>query len=480
MQQKTRLQDVLPLSPLQQGLLFHAGYDSQAQDLYTMQLVFDIEGVVDRAALRAAAAAVLHRHPNLRAGFRYRKNGDPVQLIPREVPTPWTETDLSDLPEEARKAEADRLVAEDHARRFDPARPPLMRFTLITLGPEHHRFVFTSHHILIDGWSRAVLVGELFELYGTHGDASALPRVTPYKEYLSWLGRQHRGTAEAAWQKALDGVDEPTLLAPLDPLRTPLPPERLRLRLTESESAALFAWARSRGLTVNAVVQAAWALVLGQHTGRDDVVFGGTVSGRPPEIPGVESMVGLFINTLPVRVRIDPLEPLGALVDRIQLQQAELMDHQYLGLTDVQAQTSVTGELFDTLLVFENYPVDTESLRASAGGLGIVDASSDEGTHYPVTLMVTSGATLDLELCYRFDLFDQPRVEALGRSLLALLSDVPAGAETPVGRLALTQDQDARRVLESWNDTARDVAGSPLPVLFEEQVARTPDAVAVV
>ncbi|UYQ64836.1 non-ribosomal peptide synthetase [Streptomyces peucetius] len=479
---KPRLEGILPLSPLQQGLLFHAQYDTAGPDVYTMQFVLDIEGGLDTGALHAACAGVLRRHPGLRAAFRYRKNGEPVQLIPSELAPDWTVHDLSALPPADRAEEAERLVDEDRARRFDPARPPLIRFTLIGLGDGRHRFLLTAHHILLDGWSRALLLGELFELYGRFSrgaDESSLPPVTPYRDYLAWVAAQDRTAAEKAWQQVLDGVEEPTLLAAPDPSREPVAPARARVELPQEPTAALTRWARERGVTVNTVVQAAWAMVLGQLTGRQDVVFGGTVSGRPPQLPGVESMVGLFINTLPVRVALDPAETLGALLDRLQDQQAGLMDHQYLGLADIQRLTPVAGELFDTLLVFENYPVDTDGLRRAAGGLGVVDGRSHEGTHYPLGLMVHAGTTLAVELSYRPDVFEPAAATAIGESLLRLLAGFQAVEDSPVGRLDLLTAGERALVLDRWIDTAHPAAPETLPALFRRTADRHADAVAV-
>ncbi|MGW7357566.1 amino acid adenylation domain-containing protein [Streptomyces sp. NPDC054802] len=479
---KPRLEGILPLSPLQQGLLFHAQYDTAGPDVYTMQFVLDIEGGLDAGALHAACAGVLRRHSGLRAAFRYRKNGEPVQLIPSEAAPDWTVHDLSGLPAADRAGAAERLAGEDRARRFDLGRPPLIRFTLIGLGDGRHQFVLTAHHILIDGWSRALLLGELFELYGHFSrgaDESALPPVTPYRDYLAWVAAQDRTAAEKSWQQVLDGVEEPTLLAAPDPSREPVAPARARVELPQAQTAALTRWARERGVTVNTVVQAAWAMVLGQLTGRQDVVFGGTVSGRPPQLPGVESMVGLFINTLPVRVALDPAETLGALLDRLQDQQAGLMDHQYLGLADIQRLTPVSGELFDSLLVFENYPVDTDGLRRAAGGLGVVDGRSHEGTHYPLGLMVHAGSTLAVELSYRPDVFEQAAATAVGESLLRLLAGFEAAENTPVGRLDLLTAGERALVLDRWIDTAHPAAPETLPALFRRTADRHADAVAV-
>ncbi|WP_229834825.1 non-ribosomal peptide synthetase [Streptomyces xantholiticus] len=473
-----RIADVLPLSPLQQGLFFHAVYDEQAEDVYTVQLSFDIEGTVDREALRAGVRTLLARHANLRAAFRHEGLDAPAQIIPADVELPWTETDLSGLAEQERAEAVERLTAEDRVRRFDLAAPPLMRFTLLTTAPDRHRLLVSHHHLLLDGWSMPVFLGELFSLYGKQGDGASLPQVTPYRDYLAWVAGQDRTAAEAAWRQALDGLDEPTLLAAPDPSRPAVLPVRTRLELPEERTAALARWARARGVTVNTVVQAVWAMVVGQLTGRADVVFGGTVSGRPPQVPGIESMVGLFINTLPVRVTLDPAETLGTLLERLQEQQAGLMDHQHLPLADVQ-RTAGHGELFDSLVIFENYPLDADDLRRSAGGLGIVGGDNHESTHYPLSLTVSLGRSLGLDLAHRPDLLDQSRVDALAACLLRLLGEAADHAEQPVGRLRLLAPEHERQVLGEWAGTVETEAAPALLDLFAERVAATPDALAV-
>ncbi|MGW3210312.1 non-ribosomal peptide synthase/polyketide synthase, partial [Streptomyces sp. NPDC001135] len=475
-----RLHDLLPLSPLQQGLFFHAVYDEQGEDVYTVQLALDIEGSVDRAALRGALRTLLDRHPNLRAGFRHEGADTPLQIVPERVEVPWEEIDLSGLAETERDEALRRWTAEDRTRRFDPARPPLLRFTLVRTGEDRHRLLVSHHHLLLDGWSMPVLLGELFTLYGTGGDGSSLGRVTPYRDYLAWVAGQDRTAAEEAWRQVLDGLDEPTLLAPPDPSRAPVAAVRTRVELPETETAALARWARERGVTVNTVVQAVWAMAIGQLTGRDDVVFGATVSGRPPQVPGVESMVGLFINTLPVRVRVDAGEPFGALLDRLQTQQAGLMDHQFLPLADIQRGTGLS-ELFDTLVVFENYPLDADGLRSQAGGLGIVGGDNHESTHYPLSLTVALGRSLGLDLAHRPDLIDQERVDALAACLLRLLGEVAGQADTPVGRMRLLAADDERRVLETWGGEVLAGNGTePLLARFARRVAATPGAPAVI
>lgn len=214
-----QLEDVLPLTPLQAGMYFHALYDSHAVDVYTAQFVFDLEGPVDVPTLRAAVAGLLRRHANLRVGFLHEDLDEPVQAVAAEVPVPLEELDLTGAGEVPDRLTA--FLAADRTRRFDLATPPLMRFTLVRTAPDRHRLVMTSHHILFDGWSLPLLVRELFELYAAGGDDSALPRVTPYRAYLVWLSQQDRAAALDTWSAALAGIEAPTLLAERTAPRAP-------------------------------------------------------------------------------------------------------------------------------------------------------------------------------------------------------------------------------------------------------------------
>ncbi|WP_052707349.1 non-ribosomal peptide synthetase [Streptomyces rubellomurinus] len=476
------LADVLPLAPLQEGLLFHSLYDDSGPDVYNVQLLFDLEGELDAEALRASARALLARHASLRAGFVQEGLEQPVQVVLREVPLEWHDHDLTALPRERHAREVERLVAEDRERRFDLARPPLVRFTLIRTGERSHRLVLTNHHILLDGWSVPLLVQELFALYARRGDGSGLPPVPPYRDYLEWLSGQDRGEAERAWTVALEDVTEPTRIAPYVPGRTAVLPERVTVDLTEELTAALGALARRLGVTVNTVLQGAWALLLGRLTGRDDVVFGTTAAGRPPELADVERMVGLFINTLPVRVAVDPAEPLQDLLVRLQGDQADLLGHQHLSLTDIQRLTG-GGELFDTLVVFENYPLDPSVLDLPGTGLTVVGAEGRDATHYALSLIAVPGARLNLRFNYRPDVLTPARTEELAERLVRLLETAVATPELPVGRLETVAPDELDRLLVEWGGADRKAVAAPratLAELFEAAVGRDGDRVAVV
>ncbi|WP_329341309.1 amino acid adenylation domain-containing protein [Streptomyces sp. NBC_01352] len=481
---RSALEDILPLSPLQEGLLFHNVFDEKALDIYTVQMVLDLEGALDAKALRTAAAALLARHANLRTALRHEGLSRPVQIVLKDVPLAWQEVDLSGLPQDEREREARRVLDADRARRFDLAEPPLVRFILLRYGPDRHRFVLTNHHVLWDGWSRPVLLRELLALYLNGGDVSQLPRVRPYRDYLGWLAGRDRSAGERAWQEALAGLQEPFRVASAASGRVPVVPGQVEMALTPLETARLTERARELGVTLNTVAQAAWAIVLSRLVGRTDVVFGVTVSGRPPELDGVENMVGLFINTLPLRLRLDPAEPLAELLDRLQTEQARLLDHQYLGLTRIQELAGV-GELFDSALVFENYPLDPASAPAAQAsaprhGVRVTGVETQDGMHYPLGLIVKPGSRLRFRVDFRPDVFTEEAATAVGERLRRVLTAVLDDPRSPVGTLDVLSADERRRVLEEWNDTAREVREADVVTLFQEQAARTPDAEAVV
>ncbi|MFJ3899012.1 non-ribosomal peptide synthase/polyketide synthase [Streptomyces sp. NPDC090083] len=466
--------EVLPVSPLQAGLLFHAALDSgdDGPDVYTVQVSYDLEGPLDADRLRTAAQSVLDAHENLRSGFRHLSSGRPVAVVPRTAVLPWRQLDLTDGPEEA---EWERLLVQER-RRFDAERPPLLRLLLARTGPDRHRLVLSHQHLLLDGWSLPLLTAELWARY--EGRTPAAP--APYRAHLRLLAAQDPAVSTAAWAEALGGLAEPTRLAPVDPDRAAVVPATHTVELDPDRTAELEAFARRQGVTVNTLVQAAWGVLLGRLTGRDDVVFGATVAGRSPELPGAEAMIGLFINTVPVRVRVRPQESAAALLTRLQDEQSRLIDHQHLGLADIQRTTGL-GELFDTLVVFESYPVADDD--EAGDGPRVTVRDHEDSTHYPFAWAVEPAERLRLTAEFRPDLFRPAVVRRITDSLTALLTGMAAEPDRPVGRLDLLAPAERHTVLETWNDTALPAPTAErlgtVPELFVAQVAADPGAVAV-
>ncbi|MFF3935180.1 amino acid adenylation domain-containing protein [Streptomyces phaeofaciens] len=471
------VEELLPLTPLQQGFFFHALTGGTGGDTYVVQQVLDLSGPVDGPTLRRAAQRLLDRHAPLRAGFRRRSDGTPVQIITRDAVLPWREIDLTAQDATVRETLGAAVAEDERAAGFDLAAPPLLRCALVRLGARRSRLVLTFHHIVADGWSLPVLHRELMAYYGT--DTPPLADVTPYRAFLRRLAEQDRDAARTTWRTALAGLESPTRLVTTPAVEGPVRPAHVRVELPERTTALLTDRAREQGVTLGTVVQAAWGLLVSALTGRDDVVFGTTVSGRDGEVDGIASMVGLFINTLPTRLRRAPRETFGDLLTRLQDEQARLLDHQHLGLAEIQRLTGHAGqgELFDTLVVFENYPAE-DGLRDASGTVRITADAFNDAVHYPLALVVKPGRRLDLRLKHHAERLDADHVRTLGDRLARVLEAIAEDPARPVASLDLLTADEALRAHPRGED--REVAGTTLAEAFADQVRRTPHATAVV
>ncbi|KAA8889619.1 amino acid adenylation domain-containing protein [Nocardia colli] len=471
------LVDVWPLTPMQSGLLFHQALAEPGFDAYHMQVVFGLAGQVDPERMRAAGQGLLDRYPNLRVGFAAAAHGKSVQVVVANVELPWRVVDLRHLDQAARDAASARLFVEDQRAHFDMTVPPLLRLTLVVLNDRQAELVLTAHHVLLDGWSLPLLIRELLRLYSS----AELPPAPAYRRFLKWLGEQDAEAGVRAWRQELDGVHEPTLLA--DSVRGGDGIEgvaRVEVPLTAETGAALGRRAGELGITVNTVVQAAWGILLAAMTGRHDVIVGATVSGRPPAIADVDSMVGLFINTVPVRVRFGPRDSLADLLTDLQARQSALLDYHHVGLSDIHQAVGV-NVLFDTLIAFESYPVDRTGIAAATdtSGIAISDLRPTSSTHYPLTVIAGAAPSLTLYFDYRTDEFGRSAVESMAERLVRILGQVVADPDVPVASIDILGAEERELVLRRWNDTGSDIPDVTVVGLFEAQVAQTPDAVAL-
>ncbi|TPQ17472.1 non-ribosomal peptide synthetase [Streptomyces sporangiiformans] len=511
------LSDIWPLTSLQSGILFESTLSDTGYDAYQMQTVFHLSGEVDPARMRAAGQALLDRYANLRVAFVPDADDNLVQLVLDGVELPWREVDLGTVPDARRDEAFRRFLAEDYATHFDRTTPPLLRLTLVRFGPARYELVLTTHHVLIDGWSEPILTQDLLRLYASDGDASGLPAVREFRDFLAWLNRQDRAGTARVWADELAGVDEPTLLAPAGATRAEVPgsgdvapgdtgsgdigsgdiwsgdtgagdagsrevlAREIGLTLTEEESGRLFRRASELGVTVNTLVQGVWAVLLSGLTGREDVVFGATVSGRPASLPGVESMVGLFINTLPVRVRCAPGDTVADLLTGLQGRQSVLLDHHHLGLADIHQETGLDA-LFDTLVAFQSYPMDHVGIAeaSAAAGIEVTGVDAEGAANYPLALIVETDPSVRLSLQYHRDVFTQDAVDDIAVRLHEVLHQFLADPARRVGTVDVLLP-DERQLITAGQPGA-DVASAEqtLPALVERRATSTPDAVAVV
>ncbi|OBI53810.1 condensation domain-containing protein, partial [Mycobacterium sp. E796] len=444
-----RIADVLPLTPLQQGLLFHASTAQGGDDVYAVQLDVTLSGRLDQHRLRDAVHTVVARHPNLAARFSARFD-QPVQIIPADPVVPWRYIDLSggdaDVDEQIQE-----VCAAERAAVYDLADQPALRVALIRTGQDRHRFVLTNHHIVLDGWSLPILLGELFASY--YGQR--LPAAGSYRRFVSWLADRDVDGARAVWREIFDGFATPTLVGPPDWFglgRRGV----ASFRVPEETTRALGELARTRHTTVSTALQAAWAQLLMWLTGQRDVAFGAVVSGRPAEVPGADSMVGLFINTVPVRATITGETTTTDLLDQLQGEHNRTLDHQHLALSEVHRVTG-HARLFDTVFVYENYPADPGAL-AGTDGLAITDIANRDYYHYPLTVQALPGRELELHVQFRADVFEPADIEALIERFQETLVAMTTGPTRPLSSIEVRDDGKRARLDRSSHHEAPTVS----------------------
>ncbi|WP_262418133.1 non-ribosomal peptide synthetase [Streptomyces sp. SP2-10] len=477
------VEDVHPLTPMQSGMLFHSLLDPGGRT-YVNQVQLVLSGVTDPHALATAWQHTADANPVLRTHLVWQETPEPLQVVRHRATVPVTHHDWSGRPADDGARDLDRLLAEDREAGIDLGTAPLMRLTLIRLAPDRVRLVWTFHHVLLDGWSAAQVFDEVCERYAalTSGRRPQVPERRPFADYLRWLAGRDTARAERHWRAALAGFQAPTEL-PRD--RRPAEAHRasssesVRITLGPDDSARLRETAQRAGLTLNTVLQGAWALLLSRYGGGSDVVFGTTVSGRPAELPGVTSMVGLFINTLPTRARVDERRPLLDWLRELQAAQSEARRHDFVSLAQLQAWSEVPGGtgLFDSIVVFENYPFDEGALARY--GLAMEQERDLEPTNYPLSVVVAPGDTLSVNLDYDPAAFDTGTVEALGESLRTLLTGMAADADRRLADLPLLAPAEGRALVGRFGGRVADTPRDTLPEAFRRQAERTPDAPAV-
>ncbi|KUI46995.1 non-ribosomal peptide synthetase [Mycobacterium sp. GA-1199] len=466
--------DILPLTPLQQGLLYHTKTtQGNTDDVYAMQLDITLSGRLDRHRLRDALQTTIVRHPHLVARFCSQFD-DPVQAIPASPLAAWRYVECAAGDDDI-TGEVERVCSAERAAVCDLAHPPAVRAALIRIAHNRHRLVLTYHHIVMDGWSLPILLGDIFASY--HGNQ--LPPPTPYRRYVTWLAERDLEAARDAWRDVLAGFETPTLLSQ---------PQRMRLgargvksfRMSKNTTKSVIELARSCHTTVNTVLQAGFAQLLMWLTGQHDVAFGSAVSGRPADVPGAESMVGLLINTVPVRAHITATTTTTDLLEQLHNDHNATLEHQHLALTEIHR---ITGhdQLFDSVFVYENYPVDTAALSGEHE-LAVTEFASREYNHYPLTVQATPGSELGLRVEFDTDVFNAERIEAMVGRFERILVAMTSAAGQPVSSVdVLTDAEHARLDRIGHRDALAFAASAPvsIPAAFAAQVARTPEALAV-
>nr|WP_277714046.1 non-ribosomal peptide synthase/polyketide synthase [Paenibacillus mucilaginosus] len=479
------LEDVYPLTPMQKGMLFHSLMDA-GSGAYFEQATFDLHGGFRPELFELSLDTLVQRHAIFRTNFLAGTGSEPLQIVLRSRKAGFRYEDLRGLPVEEREAYAADFLREDKAAGFRLAEDPLMRVTILQLDANHFRFVWSFHHMLMDGWCLSLMTGEVFEGYFAlaEGREPVLAPVAPYSRYIEWLGKQDGTEAADYWGGYLEGYEGMTLLPGA---RTPEPEEAYRADkriclLDEELTAKLDRTAKKYQVTVNTVIQTAWGILLQHYNNSRDVVFGSVVSGRPSEIPGVERTIGLFINTVPVRLRSEAGETFAGLLRRTQREALASKDYETYPLFDIQARTSQKKDLIHHITVFENYPVEqqVEQLGGDQHGFTITGAQVAEQTNYDFNLVIMPGAQLRIDCEFNAAVYDRETIERIQGHLVQVLEQAAGNPELRLEEMEVLTEAERGQILGAFNDTAAEYPQKATIIsLFEEQAARTPERIAV-
>ena len=479
-----KVDDIYPLSSTQEGILFHTLYDQELRE-YCVQISCTFQGTLNETALKRAWEEVVNRHSVLRTFFVWQDFEEPVQIVRQHVSLPWLSLDWRALAPAVQQQQLSEFLAADIARGFDLQDAPLMRLALIQVADETYHFAWSFHHLLLDGWSTPLVIKEVFIFYEglSQGRAVELGAAHPYREYIRWLRKQEMGKAEQFWRELLKGFSAPTTLG----IERRIEETQARyvehqVRLTAEATAELQQLSRTHQVTLNTVVQGAWALLLSRYSGSEDVVFGTTVSGRPANLPGVEAMVGLFINTLPVRVQVKSDEGLDEYLRHLQEHQVEVRQYEYSPLVEVQRWSEVPKgtPLFKSLVVFENYPVG-KALGEQKVGLEVRDVKSAESNNYPLSVIVAPGQELILQFVHNSQRYERDSIERMVGHLEVVLHEMAAQPTRKLSSISMLTDIELDQLLFEWNGNRSEFPQEQcLHKLFETQVERSPHSVAAI
>ena len=482
------IEDIYSLSPMQQGMLFHTLYSPESE-VYFEQLVCTLKGQLNLSFFQQAWQKVVAKYPVLRSSFHWEEIEKPLQMVSQKVELPWMVYDWKHWDNLQQKEALESFLKSDRASGIELDQAPLMRFTLIQLETDSYQFIWSHHHILFDGWSMQIILQEVFDLYESYnrGESLQLKSCHPYREYISWLQQQDSSQAKKFWQQRLKGIEAPTPLV-VDKLIDNKPQEEayqeIPFKLSFEITNQLQSLAQKHHLTLNNLVQGAWGLLLSRYSGETDIVFGATASGRTSELPNIDTMVGLFINTLPVRLQISGKEELIPWLKALQSQQFEQEPYTYYSLADIQKNSDIPPKmsLFESILVFENYPVDS-SKNAPQRTLEITDIRCLERTNYPLTVVIIPNVELSGRIVYDTRRFEAETIERMIGHLQTLLAGMANHPELRLSEFSLlTKAEEEQLILaENQNDSLiKTIDYQCIHRLFEKQVEKTPNAIAIV
>jgi hypothetical protein len=480
------IEDFYPLSPMQQGILFHTLYAPNTT-VYCEQFSCTFQGEFNIPAFQKAWQKGLERSQVLRTSFIWEGLKEPAQVVHKQVKLPWKQYDWCELTSVEQQERLEAFLKADKDEGFELSQAPLMRLTLIQLTVNRYQFIWSRHHLLLDGWSSSILLNEVFAFYKAlnQGDNLHLKTPRPYRDYIAWLQQQDSSESEAFWRQRLQNFTAVTSLGADWTSNSVLGEDndykQQQLRLSTAETSALQSFAKQQQLTLSTIVQGAWAILLSRYSGEKDIVFGNVMSGRGV-LAGDESITGVLINTVPQRIYINPEEYLLPWLKQLQIQQNEILQYQYCPLIEIQKWSDMPAgqPLFESILNFQNYPIDL-STEKQVGNLKIYDIRNFTHSHYPLNISFEVDQELSVEIFYNSRRFKFDTITRMLGHLQMLFSGIVANPGQRLVDLPILTAKEHHQLLVEWNKTEAEYPQHQcIHQLFEAQVEQTPDAVAVV
>lgn len=477
------IQDIYPLSPMQEGMLFHTLLDESA-DHYFEQMSYTLKGKLQIEAIQKSLKSLVDRYDILRTYFIHESHDRPLQLVLSESNIPFKYLDVrKEVIQSSREEVLLKHVQADKAQKFILDQETPMRINVYHTGDEVYEFVWSSHHILMDGWCRSVLVREFGALYNAYKNKqeTTLSPVLSYARYIEWLEDRDKKVSFDYWKNYLRGYTNLATLpkeisgstgSEVDKHSTPL-------IINKDQTKLLHKVSRTYGVTLNTIIQTAWGILLSKYNDVRDVVFGAVVSGRPAEIPGIEEMVGLFINTIPVRITFNESDSIGDLLHKVQERAIDGESHHYGSLSEIQSSTELGMNLLDHIMIFENYPVDQEVMSAAQNDQGtyeVTNISLFERTNYDLTIMIVPGDRLKMSFDYNAICYDAEMIERLKGHMAQIIDQIASDHQMPVADVDILSSKEKHQICKEFNNTALDFPRNKTVIdLFETQVTKNPE-----
>ncbi|WP_411810134.1 bacitracin non-ribosomal peptide synthetase BacC [Bacillus paralicheniformis] len=480
------IEKIYPLANMQKGMLFHA-IEDHTSDAYFQQTVMDIEGYVDPAILEASFNDIMKRHEILRASYEYEIVEEPRQIIIENRSIDFTYFNIAKSSAQQQEMFIERLINEDRKKGFDLSRDVLMRVYLLKTAEGSYRLVWSHHHILLDGWCLGIIMRELFVIYENrmNGKASPLKETKPYSDYIKWLERQDQEEGRQYWREYLKGYEEQAQLPTLTKRKKSSLYDRREkvIHLSKQLTKQLKSLAAKNSVTLHTVIQTIWGLMLTKYNKIDDVVFGTVVSGREANVDGIEDMIGLFINTIPTRIRFNEQARFNECLQKVQEDAIQSNRYNYMNLAEVQALSSLKKDLIDHILVFENYETDEQDFEESQmkTGFKVNEISAAEQSNYSFSMSVTPGEELTLVLTYDGNVYDRDIINNIEGHIKRVAEQVTANENRKIAEIDMLAEEERKTLLYEFNRTNADYPrNKTIHQLFEEQAERTPGHTAVV